>query len=70
MDPIEIKVLMLRRGITQRKLAEQVDYTLGAVNEAINSGKGSDRLLKAVAQALDKEPSELWPRRFSSPEAA
>ena len=70
MDPVEIKVIMLRRGLTQEKLAGRVEYTVSAVNTAINRAQGSDRLLKAIARELGKDPRELWPDRFTEREAA
>ena len=64
MNSVEIKILMLRKGLTQEELAKRADYTVSAINNAINKGQGSDRLLKAIAEVIDKDPCELWPERF------
>jgi lambda repressor-like predicted transcriptional regulator len=64
MDVIERRVLVLRKFGNQYRLAAHLGCAVSAVNAAIKHGKGSDELLKRIAEALGTAVCQIWPERF------
>jgi lambda repressor-like predicted transcriptional regulator len=64
MDVIERRVLVLRKFGNQYKLAAHLGCAVSAVNAAIKHGKGSNELLRRIAEALDMAVCQMWPERF------
>ena len=61
MTPIEIKILLLRAGVTQTSIANKLGVTLGFVNQNINGQRATKRVRKAIAKAAGKRIEDLWP---------
>ena len=61
MSPLEIKILLLRVGITQTSIAKKLGVTLGFVNQIVNGQRHTKRVRKAIAKAVGRRVEELWP---------
>jgi lambda repressor-like predicted transcriptional regulator len=63
MDPTEIKVAMLRAGVTQKEIALSLDPPVSrqAVHLVVNCKASSRRIRTAIADALGIELSRIWP---------
>ena len=55
MHPADIKAALWKRGIKQKQIADEVGVTQMSVSEVINKRRVSDRVMKAVARAIDKD---------------
>jgi transcriptional regulator with XRE-family HTH domain len=63
MSPVEIKILLLRAGITQTSIAKKLGVTLGFVNQIVNGQRHTKRVRMAIARAVGKRIEDLWPSR-------
>jgi lambda repressor-like predicted transcriptional regulator len=61
MTPLEIKIELLKAGISIRQLARHVGVSHTAMSYTIHGINKSQRLRKAVAQAIGKNVDEVWP---------
>jgi transcriptional regulator with XRE-family HTH domain len=61
MEPLEIKILLLRAGITQASIAKKIGVTLPFVNQIIKGQRSTGRVRRAIAKAVGKRVEELWP---------
>jgi lambda repressor-like predicted transcriptional regulator len=64
MPTTEIQVEMLRRGITQSSLARQLGVSRTMIRRVINHKDVSDRIMRAVADALEIDIVRIWPARY------
>ena len=61
MTPLEIKIELLKAGISIRQLARQEGVSHTAMSYTIHSINRGLRLREAVARALGKRVEEIWP---------
>ena len=61
MTPMEIKIEMLKKGISQRKLAQKIGITQSAIYLTVYGFNKGKRTRKAIANAIDKSITEIWP---------
>lgn len=61
MTPLEIKIELLKAGISIRQLARQEGVSHTAMSYTIHGVNKGLRLRKAVARALGKRIEEIWP---------
>jgi lambda repressor-like predicted transcriptional regulator len=61
MTPLEIKIELLKAGISIRQLARQEGVSHTAMSYTIHGVNKGLRLRKVVAQALGKRIEEIWP---------
>jgi len=61
MTPVDIKILLLRAGVTQTSIARKLRVSLGFVNQNINGQRATKRVRKAIAKAAGKRIEDLWP---------
>ena len=64
MDPKEIRVALLRAGITQAGLARDLDIRPQIVNRVIDGIITSDRVRKHIAKAIDVDIKRIWPSTY------
>jgi lambda repressor-like predicted transcriptional regulator len=62
-DPIEIKVLLLRAKINQVAIARKVGVSASHISNVIKGRRSTKRVRVAIARAVGKRVSELWPPR-------
>jgi transcriptional regulator with XRE-family HTH domain len=60
MKPVEIKILMMRAGVTQTKIAEQLGITVPFVNQIISGIRPTKYIREAIAEAVGKPVEKLW----------
>ena len=61
MTPLEIKIELLKAGISIRQLARQAGVSHTAMSYTIHGVNKGLRLREAVARALGKRIEEIWP---------
>ena len=61
MTPLEIKIELLKAGISIRQLARQEGVSHTAMSYTIHGVNKGLRLRQAVARALGKRVEDIWP---------
>jgi lambda repressor-like predicted transcriptional regulator len=61
MTPLEIKIELLKAGISIRQLARKEGVSHTAMSYTIHGVNKGLRLREAVARALGKSVEEIWP---------
>jgi len=61
MTPLEIKIELLKAGISIRQLARHVGVSHTAMSYTIHGVNKGFRLREAVARAIGKRIEEIWP---------
>ena len=61
MTPLEIKIELLKAGISIRQLARQEGVSHTAMSYTIHSVNKGLRLRQAIARALGKRIEDIWP---------
>jgi lambda repressor-like predicted transcriptional regulator len=61
-----IKSALALRGATLSSIARTLGVAPGTVSIVSRGFRRSRRIEKAIADALDCSPAELWPRRYSA----
>jgi len=60
MTPLDIRIELLRRGVSVRELARQAGVSPTSISNVIHGRLKSRRLRKIVAHAIGRTPEELW----------
>jgi len=63
MTPLEIKIELLKAGISIRQLARQEEVSHTAMSYTIHGVNKGRKLREAVARAIGKSVEEIWPPR-------
>ena len=63
MTPLEIKIELLKVGISIRQLARQEGVSHTAMSYTIHGVNKGRKLREAVARAIGKSVEEIWPPR-------
>ena len=61
MTPLEIKIELLKAGISIRQLARQEGVSHTAMSYTIHGVNKGLRLRQAIARALGKRIEDIWP---------
>ncbi len=61
MKPIEIKILLLRAGVTQANIGRKVGVSRSFINQIIKGQRQTKRVRMAIAKAVGRRVEELWP---------
>jgi lambda repressor-like predicted transcriptional regulator len=61
MSPVDIRIEMLKRGVSQSALARQERVRPVSIYRTIEGTLVSDRLRKAIANAIEKDIRLIWP---------
>ncbi|MEW5804083.1 MAG: helix-turn-helix transcriptional regulator [bacterium] len=61
MTSVEIKILLLKRGIRQDELAESIGVHPSAISQAINRLRRQAPTKEKIAKYLNIPMNELWP---------
>ena len=65
MNNLNLKIKLLKAGITQADIAREIGVTRAFVNQIINGQRQTRRVRMAVAKAVGKRVEDLWPSRPS-----
>lgn len=61
MPPAEIRIALIRAGITQVEIARKVGVYPSVVCRVIDSLTGSDKIRHAIAAAIGIDIKRIWP---------
>jgi len=61
MEPLEVKILLLKAGVTQAAIAQSLGISRSAVSHEVNGRMYSARIRKAIARAVKRKTKDLWP---------
>lgn len=65
MTPTDIKIELLRAGVSQAVIAQQCDVSRTQVNRVIHDHNCvSDKVRRAIADAIKKDVKEIWPEYY------
>lgn len=64
MEPSEIRVALLRAGTSQVTIARKLEVTPGAITRVIDGDSASDRIRKAIAEAINTDVRAIWPSTY------
>ena len=67
MTPDEIKKALDDKKTTQTAIAEKLDVSAMSVSRVIYRGSTSDRIMRAIADAIGKKHTEVFPDYYLSP---
>lgn len=57
----KVKAMMVLKGVKQRDICRALKVKPGTVSLIVSGRKKSDRIRRAIAQALGVSIQELWP---------
>ena len=60
MQPLEIKIAMLRANVSQKEIAEDLKISQAAVSLTIKGTSKSERIRQRIAKAIGKPITEIW----------
>lgn len=61
MTPVEIKVELLRKGVTLAAIARDLDVTGAHVSQVVSGKRRSPSVEQAVAKAIDRPVTKVFP---------
>lgn len=61
MSPVEIKVALLRAGVTQAQIARKTKVHPSHVSRLVEGAKTNDRVRHAIADAAGIDIKMIWP---------
>lgn len=64
MDPQEIRVELLRKGITQAELARELGVSSSLVTRVIDGTSVSHRVRERIARAIQIDVRRIWPSTY------
>lgn len=64
MSPTELKIAILRAGVTQKSIALKVGVTPQSVHMVINGRAVSHRIRCAIADATGMDLKRIWPSTY------
>jgi transcriptional regulator with XRE-family HTH domain len=67
MSPLEIQFALRKKNITQKALALRIGVSEMSVSDVINGKRVSDRIMRAIAEALGKNYLLVFPRYYLRP---
>jgi lambda repressor-like predicted transcriptional regulator len=64
MPTTELKIVMQRKGVTQKEIADRLNVSRQAVNLVVNHNSTSHRIREAIAEAIDIDLKRIWPSAY------
>ena len=64
MSPLEIKIELLRDGVTQADLARTMSVSKPMVNRVTMGKSVSHRVRREIADAIGKDTGRIWPMTY------
>lgn len=60
LTPLDIKIELLKKGVSMRKIAKHEQVSQEAISACVRGKLKSHRLRNAVASAIGKKVDEIW----------
>ena len=70
MEPIDIRILLMRARKSQSQIARELGVTQGFVGQVILGLRHTQRVRSAIANAVGKPVEKLWPQANHKRKAA
>ncbi|MDI3260065.1 MAG: helix-turn-helix domain-containing protein [Sinobacteraceae bacterium] len=67
MEPVEIRIALLRAGYTQSRVARELGLHPNTVQTVVSGAGTSRRVAKRISEVTGIPISKLWPGRYSAP---
>ena len=67
MESIKIQYELKKRKIMQKDIARALGITDIIVSKTINKQMVSDRVMRAVARAIERHPRDVFPEYYNAP---
>ena len=67
MTPLEIKIELLKKNISQSEIARQQNVSPMAISYVVNKKRSSKKLMEAIAKAIGKDPVFVFPEYYFQP---
>lgn len=64
MSPQEIRVALLRAGVSQAEIARALGKSRTLINRVIDGTSVSDLVRKRIATAINKDVESIWPSTY------
>ncbi|MFA5261641.1 MAG: helix-turn-helix transcriptional regulator [Candidatus Omnitrophota bacterium] len=64
MEPLDIQYELKKKKITQKSIAQELGCSEMSVSNVIAKRLQSDRIMKAVARAIDKDHKQVFPEHY------
>lgn len=64
MHPADIQALIKKAGFTQKALAQEYGCSEFMVSQTINTGWGSEPLMRFICEKIDRDPHDVFPKYF------
>ena len=64
MSPVEIKIAMMRKGVSQRELARKLGVTQPTIHHIIYKRAVSARIMPVIAEAIGQDVKYVFPEHF------
>lgn len=61
MKPIEIKIRMMRAGVSARMIAEKIDVTTPFILQVVAGLRHTQYVREAIAEAIGRPVEKIWP---------
>jgi lambda repressor-like predicted transcriptional regulator len=65
MTPLEIKVALLKRGVSMRAIARRLGVSANSVSLVANKRMVSRRIMDAIANAVGTDRASVFPEYFN-----
>lgn len=64
MDPADIRILLMRAGVTQAEIAHKLNVNPSMITRVIDGLSVSDRVRRAIAAACGTDIRRIWPSAY------
>lgn len=61
MTPTDLKIILMKEGITQADIARDIGVKPSVVSCVVNGKERSKRVETAIAKLINKNRAEVWP---------
>jgi len=68
MEPIDIQYQLKKRGIMQKDIARALSVSDNVISRVVNKQVVSDRIMRAVAAAIECDPEDVFSEYYRPPE--
>lgn len=66
--PSEIKRALAESGVNQAAISRAAGVSPVTVSDVVNDRSTSKRIYKVIAEALGRDPEEIWPEKYMNGE--
>ena len=70
METKKIKSDLILAGVTQSEIARSLNVAVACVNDVVTGKRKNPRIRAAIAEAINKPVSEIWPDAKPEEQAA